>query len=61
MKTDSALRTRARAIAESHFYSDDECEVAWQPFEDYPDAWIREQVRDLEKTIYNALKWIKEK
>ena len=61
MKTDSALRIRARAIAESHFYSDDECEVVWQPFEDYPDAWIREQVRDLEKTIYNALKWVKEK
>ena len=33
MKTTEELKARARGIAESHFYCDDECEIPWEPFE----------------------------
>jgi hypothetical protein len=61
MKTKDELRTRARAIAESYFYSDDDCEIAWEPFEDYPDGWLQENAGELEYLIYQAMKWAQEK
>jgi len=61
MKTNDELRTRARAIAESHFYPDDDCEIAWELFEDYSDEWIQDQVRVMEEMIYHAMKWAQEK
>ena len=60
MKTKDELKARARGIAEGFFYCDDECEIAWQPFEDYPDRFISEQVDDLTETIYNAMLWAQE-
>ena len=54
MLTNEALKVRARAIAESHFYSDDDCDIPWEPFEDWPDEDIREQVEDMEKTIFTC-------
>jgi hypothetical protein len=60
MLTNEALKTRARAIAEMHFYSDDECEVPWEPFEDWPDDEIQEQVADMAQTIFMALLWARD-
>ena len=60
MLTNEALKVRVRAIAESHFYSDDDCDIPWEPFEDWPDEDIREQVEDMEKTIFIALLWARD-
>jgi hypothetical protein len=57
MKTNSELLERAYGIAESQFYSDDECEIPWEPFEDYPKEEIQEQLHDLAQTILLAMQW----
>ena len=51
------MKALAWGIAESHFYSDDECEVLWEPFEDWDEDDITEQVADLALVIFNAMIW----
>ena len=56
-KSNSELLERAYGIAESFFYSDDECQEPWEPFEDYPNEEIQEQLHDLAQTILLAMQW----
>jgi hypothetical protein len=56
-KSNSELLERAYGIAESFFYSDDECQEPWEPFEDYEKEEIQEQVHDLAQTILLAMQW----
>ncbi len=60
MRTNSQLLERAYGIAESFFYSDDECEVPWEPFEDYEKEEIQEQLHELAQTILQAMLWSQE-
>jgi hypothetical protein len=60
MKTNSQLLERAYGIAESFFYSDDECQEPWEPFEDYDKEEIQEQLHDLAQTILQAMLWSQE-
>ena len=60
MLTNDELKKRARAIAESHFYSDDECDIPWEPFEHWPDEDIKEQVEDMAQNIFIALLWARD-
>ncbi len=60
MKTKEQLKARAWGIAEAHFYSDDDCEYAWQPFETWDKEDIDEQIDDLANTIFNAMVWAQE-
>lgn len=55
--TKTELRKHARGVAQGFFYSDDQCDLPWEPFENYPDLWVKEQCRDLEQTVYHALLW----
>ena len=55
--TKEQMKARAWAIAESHFYSDDECKVPWEPFENWDEDDITEQVADMAKVIFNAMVW----
>lgn len=57
MKTFEELRDRADAIAESHFYCDDECDIPWEPFEfwDRDELWEQKQI--LADVIYESLIW----
>jgi hypothetical protein len=57
MKTNSQLLERAYGIAESFFYSDDECDIPWEPFEDYDKEEINEQLHDLAQSILLAMEW----
>jgi hypothetical protein len=57
MKTNSELLAYAYGIAESHFYSDDECEIPWEPFENSEKEQIDEEVNNLAESIYNAMLW----
>jgi hypothetical protein len=61
MKTKDELRTRAIAIAESLLYSDDECEVIWEPLEHVDENVIQDLMLDIAESIYNAMLWAKEK
>jgi len=60
MKTNSQLLERAYAIAESHFYSDDECACAWEPFENWDQDELQQQVHELAQTILLAMQWSQE-
>ena len=55
--TKEKMEALAWGIAESHFYSDDECQVPWEPFEDWDEDDITEQVADLALVIFNAMVW----
>jgi hypothetical protein len=57
MKTTAELRDRAQAIAESHFYCDEDCEIAWQPFEYWPDEDLIEACDSLTDSVYRAMLW----
>ena len=56
-KNQSELLARAYGIAESHFFSDDECQIAWQPFEDFDDDELSALVNDLAESIYQSMLW----
>jgi len=56
-KNQSELLARAYGIAESHFYSDDECIVAWEPFEHLDDDELSALVNDLAESIYQSMLW----
>ena len=60
MKTNSQLLERAYGIAESFFYSDDECQEPWEPFEDYEKEEIQEQLHELAQTVLQAMLWSQE-
>ena len=57
MKTNSELLARAYGIAESHFFSDDECLIPWEPFEHFDDDELSAQVNDLAELIYQSMLW----
>ena len=57
MKSNSELLERAYGIAESFFYSDDECDIPWEPFEDYDKEEINEQLHELAQSILLAMQW----
>jgi hypothetical protein len=60
MKSNSELLERAYGIAESFFYSDDECDIPWEPFEDYDKEEINEQLHELAQSILLAMQWSQE-
>ena len=57
MKTNSQLLERAYGIAESFFYSDDECQEPWEPYEHMEPEELQEHVHDLAQTILQAMLW----
>jgi len=61
MLTNEEMKKRAYAIAESHFYSDDECEDIWEPLEDVDENIIADLVCDVAESIYHAMLWAREK
>ena len=60
MKSNSQLLERAYAIAESHIYSDDDCEIAWHPFEHFSDDELKDLTHDLAQSILLAMQWSQE-
>ena len=56
MKTDEEIR----AFVEDHYYCDkdeDGFRPVWEPFENYPDEWIEEQI---ENDIISLKRFLKE-
>jgi hypothetical protein len=60
MRSNEQLKRRSIAIAEGFFYSDDECEIAWQPFEDYSRHELKREAKDLAALIYKSMIWAQE-
>jgi hypothetical protein len=60
MRTKDEMEAYARGFAESHFYSDEACEVVWQPFEDYPEEWMAGEVDALADAMVRAMLWVQD-
>ena len=60
MLTNDELKKRAQGIAESLFYSDDECEHIWEPLEDVNENVIHDLMIDVAENIYHAMLWARD-
>ena len=57
MKTLAEIKERAHAIASMHFYADVDDLTAWEPFEDYDDEWIQEEIENMADMLTHAMIW----
>ena len=57
MKTLAEIKERAQAMAEMHFYADVDDLTAWEPFEDYDDEWIQEEIENMADMLTHAMIW----
>jgi hypothetical protein len=60
MKSKEQLKLRAIGIAEGFFYCDDECDIPWEPFENWSRSEIKQEARNLSELIYNSMLWAQE-
>jgi hypothetical protein len=58
MKHKTEMIKRANQIAKGFFYSDDKCKIAWQPFEEWNDSELKNEVNNLTESIYKAMLWV---
>jgi hypothetical protein len=58
MKHKTEMVKKANEIAKGFFYSDSDCDTAWQPFEDFSESELKTEVRSLTESIYNAMLWV---
>ena len=61
MKTLAEIKTRARAMAEMHFYSDVDDLTAWEPFENYSDEWIQDEIESMTDMLVISMLWAQTK
>jgi len=57
MKTLAEIKTRAHAIASMHFYADVDDLIAWEPFEDYSDEWIQDEIESMAEMLVVSMLW----
>ena len=57
MKTLDEIKERAHAIASMHFYADVDDLTAWEPFEDYDDEWIQEEIENMAEMLVGQMLW----
>jgi hypothetical protein len=55
--TKEQMNARAWGMAEAHFYCDDECEIAWEPFEHWDNEELQSEVSGLAASIFMAMLW----
>jgi len=57
MKTLPEIQHLAATMAEMHFYADYEDKTAWEPFENYPEAWVEEQMDNMAEMLVRVMVW----
>jgi hypothetical protein len=57
MKTLEQIKERAQAIAVMHFYADVDGNTPWEPFENYEDEWIANQIEDMADMLVGQMLW----
>jgi hypothetical protein len=55
--TKEQMKARAYAIAESQFYSDEECQFVFEPLEDLDENVVHDLMIDVAEAIYYAMVW----
>jgi hypothetical protein len=61
MKTLAEIKERAHAIASMHFYADVDDRTAWEPFEDYSDEWIQDEIESMAEMLVVSMLWAQSK
>lgn len=61
MKTLAEIKSRANAIASMHFYSDVDDLRAWEPFENYNDEWIADEIDSMTEMLVAQMVWAQSK
>lgn len=61
MKTLEEIKTRARAMAEMHYYADVDGHQLWEPFENYPDEWIADEIESMTDMLVVSMRWAQSK
>lgn len=57
MKTLPEIKSRAYAIAETHFYADIDDGQPWEPFENYPKQWIKNEIKHMAEMLIGQMLW----
>lgn len=57
MKTLDEIKTRAHAIASMHYYADFDELTAWEPFENYSDEWIQDEIKYMTEMLVGQMLW----
>lgn len=57
MKTLAEIKARAHSIASMHFYADVDDLTPWQPFEDYDQQWIDDEIENMAEMLTHAMIW----
>ena len=57
MKTLAEIKERAQAMAEMHFYADLDDNTLWEPFENYNDEWIAEEIENMADMLTRNMLW----
>lgn len=61
MKTLDEIKKRAHAIASMHFYADLDDLTPWEPFENYSDDWIQDEIEYMTDMLVGQMLWAQSK
>jgi hypothetical protein len=61
MRTLAEIKQRAQAIAEMHFYADPDSLLLWEPFQDYNDEWIADEIENMTEMLVKQMLWAQSK
>jgi hypothetical protein len=61
MKTLDEIKQRAHAIASMHFYADLDDLTPWEPFENYSDDWIQDEIEYMTDMLVGQMLWAQSK
>jgi hypothetical protein len=57
MRTVDEIKQRAQAIALMHFYADLDDLLLWEPFQDYNDEWIADEIENMTEMLVGQMLW----
>ena len=60
MRTKDEMMKYARGFAESHFYADFDDLRAWEPFENYSEEWMADEVDSLADALFRVMRWVQD-
>jgi hypothetical protein len=57
MKTLEQIKKRAYEVALMHFYADLDDLTLWEPFENYEDEWIADEIESMTDMLVGQMVW----
>jgi hypothetical protein len=57
VKTLAEIQNLAVNMAEMHFYVDYDNKMAWEPYQNYPEDWVEEQMENMAEMLERVMLW----